>query len=38
VYPTLQVQAAMTELDTTEFEFAGHVKHTDNVLAPTVVE
>ena len=38
VNPALQVQAAITELDATESEFAGHVKHTDDVLAPTVVE
>ncbi len=38
VNPALQVQAAMAELDTTEFEFVGHAKHTPNVLAPTVVE
>jgi hypothetical protein len=38
VNPALQVQAAMTELDTTEFEFVGHAKHTVDVLAPTVVE
>ena len=38
VNPALQVQAEMTELDTPEFQFTGHVKHTDNVLAPTVVE
>ncbi len=38
VNPALQVQAAIAELDTAEFEFAGHVKHTPDVLAPTVAE
>jgi hypothetical protein len=38
VKPALQVQEAMTELDAAELEFEGHVKHTDKVLAPTVVE
>jgi hypothetical protein len=38
VNPALQVQAVMTELDAAELEFVGHVKHTDDVLAPTVVE
>jgi hypothetical protein len=38
VNPALHVQAAMTELDAAELEFVGHVKHTDDVLAPTVVE
>ena len=38
VKPALQVQAAMTELDTTEFVFAGHAKHTPDVVAPTVAE
>ncbi len=38
VNPTLQVQAAIAELDTAEFEFVGHVKHTPDVLAPTVAE
>jgi hypothetical protein len=38
VNPTLQVQAAMTELDAAELEFVGHAKHTPNVLAPTVAE
>jgi hypothetical protein len=36
VNPTLQVQEVTTELDTTEFEFTGHAKHTDAALAPTV--
>ncbi len=38
VNPALQVQAAIAELDTAEFEFTGHAKHTDDVLAPTVAE
>jgi len=38
VNPALHVQAEMTELEAPEFEFAGHVKHTPDVLAPTVVE
>ena len=38
VNPALQVHAAIPELDAGEFEFAGQVKHVDDVLAPTVVE
>ena len=38
VNPALQVQEVMTELDTAEFEFVGHVKHTPDVVAPTVAE
>lgn len=38
VNPALQIQATTSVLDVAEFEFVGHVKHTDDVLAPTVVE
>ena len=37
VYPALQEQLPMTELDAAEFEFAGHAPHVD-VLAPTTAE
>ena len=38
VNPALQEQPALLELDTAEFEFAGQAKHTDDVVALTVVE
>jgi hypothetical protein len=38
VNPALQIQAAIAELDAAELEFAGHAKHTSDVLAPTVSE
>jgi hypothetical protein len=38
VYPALQEQPAIAELDTAEFEFTGQAKHVDAALAPTVAE
>jgi len=36
--PTLQLQAVFEALPRGEFEFVGHVKHTDSAFAPSVVE
>ena len=38
VNPVLQVQAAMTELDAAELEFAGHDTQTAEAVAPTATE
>jgi hypothetical protein len=38
VKPALHTHAPLAELDTCEFEFVGHAKHTDNVLAARVTE
>ena len=38
VYPALQVQAAIAELDSAEFEFAGQVEQVDKALAPATAE
>ena len=38
VKPTLQVQAARTELEIGEFELAGHARQVVAIVAPTVVE
>jgi hypothetical protein len=38
VNPALHVQEATLVLETGAFEFEGHVKHTPDVLAPTVAE
>jgi hypothetical protein len=38
VYPELQVQLAITELELGAFAFRGQAKHTPDVVAPTVVE
>ncbi len=38
VNPALQVQAAMTELDSAELEFAGHDTQTVEAVAPTATK
>ncbi len=38
VYPALQEQAAIAELDAAAFAFAGHTVHVDEVFAPTACE
>jgi hypothetical protein len=38
VYPALQEQAAIPELDAAVFAFAGHAVHVDEVFAPTACE
>ena len=38
VNPALHIQAAIAELDTTEFEFTGHDTQVETAVAPTATE